>query len=502
MISAHYTNCSLADALYHSKPHDLCLFILIFVLLYIHKEDFYMETNINEYILKLFNLENKNIDEFNVYHQFDGVHVYVRLSVCDHVCPVCGTVSSKTHSYTGKVITHSILNGTPCYINYKARRYICPECSKTFYEHNPFTTDGMKISLTTVYNVLNDLKKPNETFSAVAQRNNISPTAAAYIFDRHVNVSRRKLPECICIDEVYAFSSSKSDYVCVLLDFESQNVIDLLPSRRKYDLINYFTLIPREERLNVKVVCTDMWESYRVVTKIVFPNAVNSLDRFHLMQEFNRRLDRVRIDAMNRYKPSPNFRRINHSSNEIQEHYIKAKRYYVLKKFKWLLMKNDNKITDPNMEKKYNSVLDGYYNYYDLVELMTKADPQLEEALYLKDELNRFFDKSDIDNAKDNLNDLIREFKSSQISVMNDFGNTMVRWKNEIINSFIKVGAEKKRRVTNGIIENRNKIIKNIKHTSNGYRNWERFRNRVLYCLNDDVTFYMYPIPNKGENKK
>ena len=31
------------------------------------------------------------------------------------------------------------------------------------------------------------------------------------------------------------------------------------------------------------------------------------------------------------------------------------------------------------------------------------------------------------------------------------------------------------------------------KANSNGYRNWERFRNRVMYVLNDDATYYMYP---------
>ena len=468
------------------------LFFLMFYCVSIRRI-FIMENISNDFILTLFNLDNKNIDELKVTHQFDGIHVHVKLSASEHVCPVCGCLTSKTHSYTNRKITHSILNNNPCYINYRARRYICHECSKTFYEHNPFTTEGMKISLATVYNVLNDLKKSNETFSAVAQRYNISPTAAAYIFDRHVNVSRRKLPECICIDEVYAFSSGKSDYVCVLLDFNSQKVIDLLPSRRKYDLINYFTLIPREERLNVKVVSTDMWETYRIVTKLVFPNAVNALDKFHLIQEFNRRLDRVRIDTMNEVRPNPNFKQVNHSSNEIIEHREKHKKYYVLKKFNWLLFKNDDDTFNPNTERKYNHVLDGYFNYYDLVEYMIRTDKKLEEALYLKDELKRFFDKSDIDNAKNNLNELIREFKSSSIPVMNDFGNTMVRWKNEIINSFIKVNPEKTRKVNNGIIENRNKTIKNIKHNSNGYRNWERFRNRVLYVLNDDVTYYMYP---------
>lgn len=57
-----------------------------------------------------------------------------------------------------------------------------------------------------------------------------------------------------------------------------------------------------------------MWETYRIVPKLVFPNAVNALDKFHLIQEFNRRLDRVRIDAMNEVKPNPNFKQVNHSS--------------------------------------------------------------------------------------------------------------------------------------------------------------------------------------------
>lgn len=35
-------------------------------------------------------------------------------------------------------------------------------------EHNPFTVAGSRISLATVYNILEDLRKPNVTFSDVA----------------------------------------------------------------------------------------------------------------------------------------------------------------------------------------------------------------------------------------------------------------------------------------------------------------------------------------------
>ncbi len=37
--------------------------------------------------------------------------------------------------------------------------------------------------------------------------------------------------------------------------------------------------------------------------------------------------------------------------------------------------------------------------------------------------------------------------------------------------------------IRNAIIENRNKIIKAIKHNANGYTNWECFRKRVHYVL-------------------
>lgn len=46
----------------------------------------------------------------------------------------------------------------------------CPNCNKSFFEHNPFSHMNMKISVMTVSNVLEDLKHVGETFKSVAQR--------------------------------------------------------------------------------------------------------------------------------------------------------------------------------------------------------------------------------------------------------------------------------------------------------------------------------------------
>ena len=96
-------------------------------------------------------------------------------------------------------------------------------------------------------NVLNDLKSHTETFSSVARKNNISPTPVASIFDHHVQISRKTLPKHICIDEVYSFSFKHSKYVCVLLDYDTKDVIDALNSRKNEDLQNYLKKIPLEK---------------------------------------------------------------------------------------------------------------------------------------------------------------------------------------------------------------------------------------------------------------
>ncbi len=194
---------------------------------------------------------------------------------------------------------------TNCYIIYHARRYQCPHCKKTFYENNPFTFGG-RLSVATVFNVLRDLKSPNATFTDVARRYGISATSVINIFDRHVHISRRQLPECLALDEVYAFKSHDSDYVCVIMDYLDKKIVDVLPSRRKYDLLNYFMLIPLEERKKVKYVSFDMWETYRIVTKHVFPEACCIADHYHIIQELNRRVDRVRIRVQNRFRKTIN----------------------------------------------------------------------------------------------------------------------------------------------------------------------------------------------------
>lgn len=120
------------------------------------------------------------------------------------------------------------------------------------------------------------------------------------------------------------------------------------------------------------------------------------------------------------------------------------------------------------------------------------------------------------------LKKLITNFHTSQVKERNDFANTLANWKQEILNyfepvqtgedfiidddlnnaetelikNFIAKNRQKKmRHMNSSLIEQKNSIIQNLKKCANGYTNWSRFRNWVLYCLGMDTSFFLEPQP-------
>ena len=490
-----------------------------------------MPFSVDSFVLKLFNLREDQAERINVHNETDGLHVYIRLKPVPCRCDACGNMTGKVKDYRIRKITHSVITTTPCFIDYDQRRMRCTECGKTFVEPNPFAFPGEKVSAVTVYNVLRDCSSPHETFKAIAERYHISPSTVLRIFDSHVNIPRRKLPRYLVVDETYAFHTAVSDYVFVMMDYETMDIVDVLPSRKKADLDAYFQKIPLKEREKVKIVSSDMWNTYRDMTHRWFPNAVHSCDSFHLKMELSRCVQKVRIRVMNQHRlhkktSKPAEKMTPEEEIEFRRH---VRSYYLLKKFgTWMLYKRpSDDIFDPNRKKKYNRVFNEYLNYHDIYYRMLETDKELAEAVALQEQLYLFFRKSNIKTAPKALSELIYSFSSSTVKEMSSFASTLCQWRASIISSFTPIEgdeesyeiddslpnaqkeiitgyleghkARKRRRINSSVIENRNKLIKDIKHCSSGYSNWHRFRNKVLLCLNSETTFFLEPQPTSRE---
>lgn len=453
------------------------------------------------YVLHLFNLEDNDIYSisYNSIKDKNGTAL-IDITLVNHPipCPNCGFDSPSIKEYVKKGITHSALSDRNCKIIYHARRYKCPVCGRTYYEKNPFVFNSQKISIKTIFNILEDLKDFNETFTSVAKRHNVSPTSTASIFDAHVDIPRKPLPTHICVDEVFAFKSKESKYVCVILDYKTHEVIDVLPSRHLRYLSDYFYKIPLEERENVEFISYDMWSPYKRIGKTFFPKSLGVVDHYHVIQDLHRRLDKIRINVMKSFRKGTDG-------------------YYLLKKFNWMIFKNnDSDLFDPNAKRKLNHQFKTELNYHDIYLKLRDVHPRLAAVWALRDDVVDFYENCTYENAMENLLVIIKKFHECDIEEMRQFGDTLFKWRKEIVNSFIVVAHSYKvdketgeiiysaKKMNNGIIENRNKIIKCVKNNANGYTNWKRFRNRLLYVLNKDATFSLNPRPKekKQDEKK
>lgn len=142
--------------------------------------------------------------------------------------------------------------------------------------------------------------------------------------------------------------------------------------------------------------------------------------------------------------------------------------YYLLKKFNFVIFSNNKDISDPNIPKKLNRKLNRYLNLYDIHSLIMNMDEELFEAIDIADRMKLFYRTCQHKNAKEELEIIINDCKHAKLKSIQEFGNTLINWKNEIINSFLIIPGTTKK-MTSAQIENRNKTIKLIKASSNGY---------------------------------
>lgn len=351
------------------------------------------------------------------------------------------------------------------FIIWTAHRYRCKICGRSIIERNPFTFEGLTTSYAVLRRIMIDLRNLNFTYKDIASKNHVSPTIVQRYADSYINVPRQHLTESIGIDEISSsMAQYNASYLCVIVDNKNRNLLEILPTRSKNHLCNYFSAIPREERLNVKFVTIDLWEAYEDVAKIYFPNCVVAADPFHVIKHLTEGFARIRINIQNQ---------VEYNSTT----------YYLLKKWHRLLEMDVNLDNEPQYNHKFKKKL----NYNDIYKMLLEINENLTLAYHLKENYREFNEKATFENARSWLDNLITEFSEANIPEYREFTNIMINWKEEIINSFRRPYDDRK--LTNAFTENTNGRIGAHIVVSRGLSNFERFRKRCIYALNDKV-FY------------
>ncbi|MBS4871599.1 MAG: transposase [Peptoniphilus sp. oral taxon 375] len=103
----------------------------------------------------------------------------------------------------------------------------------------------------------------------------------------------QKSVQVLSIDE-FKENAGGDKYQCILVDPIHHQVLDILPSRRKKALMDYFSSFPKEERRRVKYVVIDMSHLFYSVLKEFFPQDTFIADKFHFARQVFWALENVR----------------------------------------------------------------------------------------------------------------------------------------------------------------------------------------------------------------
>ena len=366
----------------------------------------------------------------------DGSYsVYLEMPKKEHICPYCDHSTSYIKDYRTQIVKDTKMGNNDVFIHLRKRRYICNHCRHSFTEPNPLVHRYQHFTARFYAQIYKDFPKLL-SFKTIAGSFGVSVTSIVRWFDK-INYSAPKLPECFSIDE-FKGNVNKEKFQCNVSDPVKHKVLDILPKRDVESLCRHFLQYSIQERSKVKNVVMDLSTTFRSAVNILFPNAKIIADKFHVIRLVILSLEAVR--------------------KRIQKKFHKERRKW-FKRSRKILLTPEYKLKDDERA---------------VLNRMLAASHELEQAYILKERFYSIFKAKNQFEAK---NELLNWFFLAEEFNIDEFKHcitTFTKWSDEIT-------AIAEHKLSNGYTEGTNNKIKVLKRISFGIRNFNRFRNRILY---------------------
>ena len=237
---------------------------------------------------------------------------------------------------------------------------------------------------------------------------------------------------------------SRTGYATTVADVENHQVIDILPSANFVEVAGWLNKQPEAWKQRVRFGALDMSDTYAAVYSVILPKAVQVVDPFHAISLANRCLDAVR-------------RRVQaeHTGH-------RGRRDDPLYRARRVLLMGEEKLSTEAAER--------------LASLLALGDPGAEVAIAyrVKERLREFYRAAGLAEGRHVLEELKDHcLKPAMPPEVQKLGRSLNKWFDKIANFHLA-------RVSNGPTEAINNLVKRIKRTGFGFRNFENYRTRVL----------------------
>lgn len=244
----------------------------------------------------------------------------------------------------------------------------------------------------------------------------------------------------IGVDEIHIGQSHKFLTLVYQIEADCVRLLWVGKDRTMKSFEGFFTLIGQDLAGKVEFVCSDMWRPYLEMIARHCPQALNILDRFHMVAKLNKALDEVRAGEARRM---------------VREGYEP-----VLKKKRWCLLKRPENLTD-KQRLSLRELLG--YNLKSV------------RAYLLKEEFQLFWQYTSPAWAAKFLDAWCKRAMRSRIEPVKRFVRTVRAHRELLLNCF-----KAKKQFSSGIIEGLNNKAKVTMRKAYGYRTF-RIAELSLY---------------------
>ena len=227
------------------------------------------------------------------------------------------------------------------------------------------------------------------------------------------------------------------------LDHGCKRLLYIAKRRTTKSLLGFFRLIGKEASSKIKFVCSDMWPAYLKVIKKKAPQALNILDRFHIVGKINDAVDDVRKAEVRSMK---------------EDGYEP-----LLKNSKYCFLKNEENLTEKQKNK--------------LTELM-KYDLKSVRAHLLKESFQAFWEYTSPYWAERYLKLWCTRAMRSKLAPMKKFVKTVRKHQPLMMNWF-----KAKKAYSSGTVEGLNRRINLVTRRAYGYKSYKALEIALFHTM-------------------
>ncbi len=313
------------------------------------------------------------------------------------LCHKCNSPVERIHSYRERTVRDLNVFDAKTFVRVVYRIVKCPNCG-CVVEGNGLLYPYLRVTRR-LANYIVELCKIM-SLKEVAEHLDLDWKTVKEIHKRHLldKFSGEGIgkPRFLAVDEISL--KKRHRYLTVVVNWETGRVLWIGEGRRYETLKEFFVSLTDKQRESIEAIAMDMWDPYIKAVRQCCPGARIVFDQFHVVQAFNKVIDKVRNDE---------YRKADREGKE------------VLKGSKYILLKNKR-----NLRKEERPKL----------KAILEANKAITTVYILKDYLKKLWDYKYPRSAEKFLEYWCSLAMQSKIKAVMEFAKTLKRYAYGIIN--------------------------------------------------------------------